>query len=375
MTVLITLFKWHLRLIYFFIKLFTKIDHNKILFLSRQSNNKSIDFELMEKDIHKRFPDKKLVILTKVLVKKNFISYYFHMYKQMYHLATSKVCLADTYIIPISVLNHKKELTIIELCHGIGNLKKFGYQTLKKESGKGDKLSHLMQMHEHYDYLISTSEETSRFYAEAFNMPLDKMVPIGNPKIDYLLKIKNKKKDILKKYPHLKDKPTILYVSTFRRYEDDYLKEFVSHALFDKYNIIINIHPVAYKYHPDIDKYITDDRVYRCPEFNTQELLSVADIAITDYSSFVFESAILEIPTYLYVPDYEKYTAKNGLNVDIFKELPNVVFKDAKKMFKAIDKDNYDMNVIRNFKNKYVSNCEGNATQLLVDFIIDKCNK
>ena len=375
MTILITLFKWHLRIIYFFIKIFTRINYNKILFLSRQSNHNSIDFDLMQKDIHDRYPDKKLVILNKVLIKKNFVSYYFHIYKQMYHLATSKVCLADTYIIPISILKHKKELVIIELCHGIGNLKQFGYQTLKKESGKGEKLSHLMQMHENYDYLISTSDATSKFYAKAFNMPLNKIVPIGNPKIDYLLKIKSKRKDILKKYPELNDKPTILYVSTFRKYEDDYLKEFISNALFDKYNIIINIHPVAYKYHPDIDKYVSDKRIYRCPEFNTQELLSVADIAITDYSSFVFESAILEIPTYLYVPDYDKYTSKNGLNVDIFKELPNVVFKDAKKLFKSINKDNYDINIIRNFKNKYVANCNGNATKLLVDFIIDKCNK
>lgn len=373
MKILITLFKWHLRFIYFFIKLFTKVDYNKILFLSRQSNNKSIDFELMEKDIHKRYPDKKLVILTKLLLKKNFISYYFHMYKQMYHLATSKVCLADTYIIPISILKHKKELIIIELCHGIGNIKQFGYQTLKKESGKGEKLSKLMQMHENYDYLISTSDETSKFYAKAFNIPIEKCIPIGNPKIDYILNIKNKKKDILKKYPHLKDKPVILYVCTFRRYEDDFLKNFIKNAPFDKYNIIINIHPVTYKYHPDFDKNLIDDRIYRCPEFNTQELLSVADIAITDYSSFVFESAILELPTYLYVPDYTRYTKENGLNVDIFKELPNVVFKDSKELFKAMD-NKYDLNIIKNFKNKYVTNSNGNATKLLVDFIVDKCN-
>ena len=46
MKVLIIFFKLHLKFIYFFIKLFTKVDSNKILFLSRQSNHKSIDFEL-----------------------------------------------------------------------------------------------------------------------------------------------------------------------------------------------------------------------------------------------------------------------------------------------------------------------------------------
>lgn len=372
MTILIKLFKLHLRIIYFFIKLFTIVDDKKILFLSRQNDEDSVDFDLMKKDIKKRYPDYYVISLNKRLFKRNAITYYFHMYKQMYHLATSKVCLADTYIIPLSILKHKKELVTIELCHGIGNLKKFGYQTLKNESGKGEKLSKLMQMHEGYDYLISTSEETSKFYSEAFNMPIEKIVNIGNPKIDYILNIKNKKKDILKKYPHLKDKPVILYVSTFRTYEDNYLEKFVENADLNKYNVIMHIHPVAYKYHPNIDECIKDDRIYRCKDFQTVELLSVADACITDYSSFIFEGCILEKPTYLYISDYDKYIEKNGLNVDIKKEFKKYAFKNAKDLFNKIDLKNYDYSVVKNFKNKYVKNCDGNATKLLVDFIIDK---
>ena len=96
----------------------------------------------------------------------------------MYHLATSKVCLVDTYIIPVSILKHKKDLKIIQLCHGIGNIKKFGYQTAKNKNGKNNKLSKLLNMHYNYDYLISTSKETSNYYSEAFNMPLYKILEI-----------------------------------------------------------------------------------------------------------------------------------------------------------------------------------------------------
>ena len=369
MRVLIWLFKIHLKIIYFFLKLF-KTDNNKILFLSRQSDTKSIDFKLMEKDIKNRYSNKKLIILTKTLNRNNFIKYYFHIYKQMYHIATSKVCLVDTYIIPISILKHKKNLKIIYLCHGIGNIKKFGYQTLKNESGKNEVVSKLMGMHKNYDYVISTSNETSKFYSKAFNMPISKIIPIGNPKIDYILNL-NAKDKILKKYPDLKKKKVILYVSTFRTYEDNYLEKFIENANTDKYNIIMHIHPVTYKYHKNIDRYIKSNKIYRCKEFSTQELLSIADIVITDYSSFVFESAILEKKTYLYVPDYDRYIKSNGLNVDIYKELDGYVYKDIKSLFKKIDKNDYDLNVIRNFKEKYVSNCEGNATKKLVDFIME----
>ncbi len=373
MTILIMLFKWHLKFIYFFLKLI-KTNNKKILMMSRQSDTISLDFKMIKENINKRYPDYKVVVLTKKLLKKNAVRYYFHIYRQMYHLATSRVCLVDTYIIPVSILKHKKNLTIIQLCHGIGNLKKFGHQTLDNESGKGRHLSELMNMHSGYDYLISTSKKTSEFYAQAFNMSVDKMLNFGTPKIDYILNIGKKKKEVLKKYPHLKDKPVILYVSTFRTYEDDYLKKFVDAAknYLDKYNVIMHIHPVAYKHHPDIDKYITDDRIYRCKDIQTVDLLSVVDYAITDYSSFVFEPAILEKPTYLYVSDYDKYTEKNGLNVNIFEELPGYVFRDANDLFKKIETGKYDKKIVKKFRDRHVENCKGTATKEIVDFMISK---
>lgn len=371
MAVVITILKIYLNIIYFFLKLL-KIDNKKIVMMSRQYNKKTLDYMLIKENIKTRYPNYKVVILAKKLNKKNIVKYFLHIHVQMYHLATSRVCLVDTYIIPVSLLKHKKELTIIQLCHGVGNLKKFGYQTLKNKSGNNEKLSKLMNMHSGYDYLISTSVKTSEFYCEAFKMTMDKMLNFGPPKIDYLLNIKNKKNELLKKYPGINDKPIILYVSTFRTYKDDYLKKFIKNFPFNKYNLIINIHPVAYKYNPDIDNYVTDERIYRCKDTSTTDLLSICNIAITDYSSFIFDSAILDIPTYLFVPDYNKYTKYNGLNVDIFKELDGYVFKDAKELFKTIETKKYNKTKLRKFKNKYIENCDGTSTNKLVDFMISK---
>ena len=36
-----------------------------------------------------------------------------YMFKAMYYLATSKVCVTESYCVPISILTHKKELKII----------------------------------------------------------------------------------------------------------------------------------------------------------------------------------------------------------------------------------------------------------------------
>ena len=46
----------------------------------------------------------------------NKIGYVFHMFIQMYHISTSKVVVLDTYCIVASVLKHKKETKIIQIC-------------------------------------------------------------------------------------------------------------------------------------------------------------------------------------------------------------------------------------------------------------------
>ena len=76
----IKIFKFFMNFIYKLFKLFkTK---NKITFISRQSNNISIDFKLLIEDIKKESPDTKVVVLNKEL-NKSIISkmiYFFHMF-------------------------------------------------------------------------------------------------------------------------------------------------------------------------------------------------------------------------------------------------------------------------------------------------------
>ena len=98
MSILIRLFKIIMNIIYFFIKLFpTK---NKITMISRESNKEIIDFKLLREEIEKR-NDFKVVVLCKKLEGNIFnkIGYFFHMFRQMYHIATSKVVILDTYCI------------------------------------------------------------------------------------------------------------------------------------------------------------------------------------------------------------------------------------------------------------------------------------
>ena len=66
-------------------------------------------------------------------------------------------------------------------------------------------------------------------------------------------------------------------------------------------------------------------------------MICIADYIITDYSGIAIEAAILNKKTLYYVFDYEEYDKNTGINIDLFKEMPNCCFKDAKKLCKYID--------------------------------------
>ena len=93
---LIKIFICFMNIVYVFLKLLpTK---NKITMISRQSNKINVDFKLLKKELEKKH---EVVCLCKTLdggINSTFptkIKYVFHMFRQMYHLATSKVCLLD----------------------------------------------------------------------------------------------------------------------------------------------------------------------------------------------------------------------------------------------------------------------------------------
>lgn len=355
-----------LNIIYIFLKLFpTK---NKIVFISRQSDKPSLDFRMLAKEINKTDNTIKIVFLNKRTRKniKDNLKNIKNTFFQMYHLATSKVCITDGYNITISNLKHKKNLTIIQMWHALGAIKKFGYQTLN--TPRKIKIAKILHMHKNYDYIISGSKAMTRYFSKAFNYPQSYFVNLGLPRIDYILSYnKINRNKIYKKYPELIKRKTILYVPTFRDDNNYKIDELINNVNLNKYALIIKEHP-----NMNIDKSRKIKNLFYCEDFTSLQLLSIADIVVTDYSAISIEASILEKPVYLYVYDYEEYRNNPGLNIDLEKAFPRYVFKDAKSLFENIDKNKYDLNVIRNFKNKYICNTHGTVTKNICNFILKK---
>lgn len=340
---------------------------NKIVFISRQSDKPSLDFRMLKSEINKINPNIEIVFLTKKM-KKN-IKEVFKSVKiiflQMYHLATSKICVTDGYNIPISVLKHKKTLKVVQIWHSLAAIKKFGYQSLQTEKQKT--FANLMKMHKNYDYIISGSDAMTPYFMKAFNYPKNKFISLGLPRIDYLLeRSKINKKNILAKYPKFRNKKIILYVPTFRDNNNYKINELINEIDLNKYIIIVKKHPLM-NYEVKETK-----NVYACDDFTSLQLLSIANYVITDYSAISVEASVLNKPLFIYAYDLEEYSKYPGINMDLKKDFKQCLFTDAKSLYKSLAKEKYDTKIVDNFQKKYVCNMNGTVTTELAKFIVER---
>ena len=368
----IKVFKSVMNCIYKILKLFkTK---NKVTFISRQSNKIGIDFKLLVEEIKKESPETKIVVLNKEL-NKNIISkiiYFFHMFVQMYHIATSKVIILDGYCIMISILKHKKELKVVQIWHALGSLKKFGYSTIGKKDGRDSKIAELMEMHKNYDYVLTSSKESRPFFREAFNIQNEKMLVMSLPRVDYLQSDKYKEIITNKFYEIYCEcdtkKENILYCPTHRKKENiDSVKieELVKSIDLDKYNFVVKLH--------DGQEYVyTYNKNYKeQTDFTGMDLLHIADYIITDYSAIVYEASILEKPIYFYTYDYDKYMDDRGWYIDYNKEMPGPIVSDFDNIVKMIESKKFDKQKIIEFRNKYIEDLSKKSTNKLTKFILE----
>jgi CDP-glycerol glycerophosphotransferase len=67
-----------------------------------------------------------------------------------------------------------------------------------------------------------------------------------------------------------------------------------------------------------------------------EDLLLASDMLITDYSSIMFDYAVLDRPIVLYVPDWDWYRTNRGVTFDLLAEPPGVVTTTQQELIDAL---------------------------------------
>ena len=101
---------------------------HKVVLLSRQADTPSRDFLMLVEALQYRDPSLEVVLRCRFIRSSLFarVAYVGEILAQMYHLATARACIVDGYIVPVSLLDHRPDMFVIQTWHALGAIKKFG---------------------------------------------------------------------------------------------------------------------------------------------------------------------------------------------------------------------------------------------------------
>lgn len=375
MTFAIAIFRGFLNLIYAVFKLFPV--RNKITLISRQSDSASEDFLMLKTELKKQSPDTEVKILCKKLRKSPpaLFSYMGHILVQMYHIATSRTVVLDSYCIPISILKQRKKLRVIQIWHAMGALKKFGLSIRGEEEGSNPKLAKAMRMHRNYTCVIASGKSCIKPFAEAFGCSEEIIEIASLPRVDRLMSDKQKqsvKDKIFDRYPELKqtkdyNKSIIVYAPTFRKHRDisSEIESLIDEIKAEDRIIVIKKHPLM-ELSMEESKGVIIDKF-----FSTEEMLYIADYVISDYSAIVFEAALLEKRMCFFAFDLDEYKASRSFYLDYESDMPGDICRTAYEVETALRDSHFDVDAVRSFAHSYVEKTDY-VTKELADIVLMK---
>lgn len=288
-------------------------------------------------------------------------------------MAQSEYILVDDFcpiIYPIP-LRHKTKL--IQVWHALGAFKTVGYA---RKNTKEDRYS---LTHRNYSYAIVSSPAIVADYALAFHMKKDKVLPIGVPRSDVFFDEEKKQRiraELYQEYPMLKGKKVILFAPTFRgnnihcAYYDYKALSFkkMQETLGDEYVCIIKMHPFIH----DMPQEELDPNFFinLSGRREINDLLMITDILITDYSSVIFEAALLPIKTIFFAYDLEAYISSRDFFYPYEKYTYGPVVRDEDSLLQMILHGQVDQKKKQAFIHYFMSSCDGYSTKRFVHTLL-----
>ncbi|MGO2861531.1 MAG: CDP-glycerol glycerophosphotransferase family protein [Brevibacterium sp.] len=247
-----------------------------------------------------------------------------------WQMGKANTILIDDYFAVLKDLGDRNEQKIIQLWHAGSGFKSVGYSRFGQYGSPN-----LRNAHRLYSYAICGSQHLRDVYSEAFGIEREAVIATGLPRIDGFLREGRADEvlvDLERDFPAAEGKRKILWAPTFRgrgsgdaHYDYDVIDFRALYeacgddtvVLFRQHHFIPDPAPIPEEF---------SDRLIDVAAFpDTNDLLLVSDVLITDYSSVIYEYSLLERPMIFFAYDLETYSATRGMHRDYEEAAPGSI--------------------------------------------------
>lgn len=290
-------------------------------------------------------------------------------YEYYRELGTAHIWFDDQHK---NYLSKKREGQVyIQTWHGVGPIKKIEHDAETIPSSYLELCDYNSSIE---DYFISACRFNSEQYRRAFHY-YGEIIECGYPRNDILVNGKFDGSSVRGVLNISEEKKVVLYAPTFRdgdvvqRPDLKRIASALSKRFGGEYISLVRLHPNDSLMG---DVLFNDDIIDATSYPDVQELLCIADVLITDYSSIMWDFSLQKKPVFLYHPDDRRYQEERG-NYLRFSQMPYIEATDNKDLEEKICAFDYSTycEELEKFFTEYVSFDKGNASVALSDLIMD----
>jgi CDP-glycerol glycerophosphotransferase len=278
-------------------------------------------------------------------------------------------------------LSKRPETTYIQTWHGSA-LKRMGFDEPGTRMLSEAEQRTYQRALDRFDHFVVRSEHDVRTLARAYRIPEDKLLRTGYPRNDALVRAAQGTDDpearrLAERLGLEPGRQVLLYAPTFRTGRDGRVSDFAfpfdieefAERFGDRYTLLVRAHYLnRLTLPPSVAGRVLD--VSREPDITP--LMLLADALITDYSSVMFDYALLHRPIVFFAHDWEEYAQDSrGTYFDLLAEAPGPVPRTPEEFYAALEdlgalRTTYEAR-LKEFVDKYGEYDRGDAAARIVD--------
>ncbi len=253
------------------------------------------------------------------------------------------IARAGWFVNNVNFPNHlvKRDGTVHVMTHHGTPLKEMGLDLRDSPvAGRRMDFEALLRRAERWDFSISQNAFSTPIWERVYPTSYESL-EVGYPRNDVLAQATEE--DVRRARAELGIEPgqtAVLYTPTHRDYQPGYVPALdlarLADALGPDHVVLARVH-YFYAADPLLSELHRAGRIRDVAAHpSVEELCVAADVLVTDYSSIMFDYAVLDRPIVIHAPDWEVYRAVRGTYFDLMAEPPGAIARTDAELIEAL---------------------------------------